>query len=72
MFCGIINAETRKIIKCALKAHKKMQSPSEDPDDTEDDEDLEVKDWPDTTFILNGDDPGMALLGTYSPWATRR
>lgn len=72
MSYGIINADTGECKKRALEAHKEMQPPSEDPDDTEDDEDPNVEDWPGTIFILNGDDPGMALLGSCSPLAALR
>jgi hypothetical protein len=63
MACDIVNEETLEIIKRALKKHKELQPPSEHPEDPDSDKGDGVKNWPGTTFILNGDDLGMALLG---------
>jgi hypothetical protein len=63
MACDIVNEETLEIIKRALRKHWELQPPSEHPDGPNNDKGDKVKNWPGTTFILNGDDPGMALLG---------
>jgi hypothetical protein len=64
MSLDVVNDETLAIIERALKYRKESEHPEQDPDD----DDPDVQPWPGTTFVLNGDSEGMALLGIDQAW----